>query len=369
LKEAEERVQSIEAQQQEYLAFRRQLNTIYNDALGYLQRKNYSRGIEKLRTLLPLIEGAREKGIGNALELKVEEDLVNNILYLAEREQNRIDLDQVGQKTLEAAQLLEREGKLKEALSRYYTVYTISSNDTYKDTAMKSADAIMDQIYRDRTESERKELERKADQLFQSALVYKKGGNYERALEDLETIITDVSVKTRNRRTLDEIVAVNKLWALKEEEKERNRINEKAAAEIRSAAKSYGDGYYTQALQGYEAVLMNYRESDYAEEALVEITRINKEMRGLKLAPPRSFKQGDTDSGVIIQALGGANILFNLGSDNNVKDGDVLQVYRKEDGEFVFIGSVKVLEVYPRLSKGKIVYSEEVLKVGDIVAF
>ena len=369
LKEAEERAQSIEAQQQEYLAFRRQLNTIYNDALGYFQRKNYSIGIEKLRTLLPIIDSARQKGIGGEMELKVEEDLVNNILYLAEREQNRIDLDMVGQRTLEAAQFLEQEGKLKEALSRYYTVYTVSSNDTYKDTAIKKADAIMDKIYKDRTEAEMRELERTADQLFKSAIAYKNSGDYEKALGRLESIITDVSVKTRNKRILDEIIEVNKLWALKEEERERNRINQKAAAELRNADKSYNDGYYTEALRGYEAILMDYRESDYADEALAEIMRINKEMRGLKLTPPRSFKEGDTDSGVIIQALGGGSILFNLGSDNNVREGDTLQVYRKEDGEFTFVGSLKVLEVFPRLSKGKIVYSEDVLKIGDIVAF
>ncbi len=369
LKEAEERAQSIEAQQQEYLAFRRQLNTTYNDALGYFQRKNYSRGIEKLRTLLPIIDSARQKGIGSEMELKVEEDLVNNILYLAEREQNRIDLDLVSQRTLEAAQLLEQEGKLKEALSRYYTVYTVSSNDTYKDTAIKRADAIMNKIYKDRTDAEMRELERTADQLFKSAIAYKNSGDYEKALGRLKSIITDVSVKTRNKRTLDEIIEVNKLWALKEEERERNRINQKAAVELRNAEKSYNDGYYTEALRGYEAILMDYRESDYADEALAEIMRINKEMRGLKLTPPRSFKEGATDSGVIIQALGGGSILFNLGSDNNVREGDTLQVYRKENGEFTFVGSVKVLEVFPRLSKGKIVYSELVLKIGDIVAF
>ena len=369
LKEAEQRAQNIEVQQQEYIAFRRQLNSVYNEALGHLQRKNYARGIERLNVLLPIIENARQKGIGDEMELKVEENLVSNILYLAEREQNRIDLDQVGRKTLEAAQALEREGKLKEALSRYFTVYTVSSSEGYKNTAISRADALMDRLYRDRTEMERVELERKADQLFASALSNKKTGNFEKALEDLETIITDVSVKTRNKKTLDEIIAINKLWALREEQKEKDSLNQKASLEFRDADRSYKDGYYTEALSEYEDIVMNYRDSDYADKALSEIMRINKEMRGIKLTPPRSFKGGDTDSGVIIQALSGGNVLFNLGSDSNVNEGDVLQVYRKDNDQFTFIGSVKALDVFPRLTKGKVVYSEEVVKVGDLIAF
>jgi hypothetical protein len=369
LKEAEERVQSIEAQQQEYISFRRQLNSTYNEALGYIQRKNYARGIEKLKTLLPVIESARQKGIGEAMELEVEEDLVNSILYLAEREQNRIDLDQIGEKTLEAARALEREGKLKEALSRYYTVYTVSGSESNKNTAITRADAIMDRIYRDRSESERIQLEQEADQLFAKALTYKKSGDFKNALGNLEKIITDISVKTRNRKTLDEIIAVNKLWAQEEEQKEKNMMDQKASVVYRDAERSYKDGYYTEALSGMEAIVLDYRESDYAERALSEIMRINKEMRGVKASPPRSFKGGDTDSGVIIQALAGGNVLFNLGGDSNVKEGDVLQVFRKENDQFSFVGSIRAMEVYPRLTRGKVVYSEEVIKVGDIIAF
>ncbi|KPJ89555.1 MAG: hypothetical protein AMS17_01595, partial [Spirochaetes bacterium DG_61] len=186
---------------------------------------------------------------------------------------------------------------------------------------------------------------------------------------DLETIITDVSVKTRNKKTLDEIIAINKLWALREEQKEKDSLNQKASLEFRDADRSYKDGYYTEALSEYEDIVMNYRDSDYADKALSEIMRINKEMRGIKLTPPRSFKGGDTDSGVIIQALSGGNVLFNLGSDSNVNEGDVLQVYRKDNDQFTFIGSVKALDVFPRLTKGKVVYSEEVVKVGDLIAF
>jgi hypothetical protein len=185
----------------------------------------------------------------------------------------------------------------------------------------------------------------------------------------LQKIITDVSVKTRNKKTLDEIIEVNKLWSLREEKEEKERLNRQAAADFRNAEKSYRDGYFTEALAGMESVILNYGDSDYSDKALSEIMRINKEMRGAKIAPPRSFKEGETDSGVIIQALSGGNVLFNLGGDNNVKEGDVLQVFRKNGDQFAFVGSVRAMEVYPRLTKGKVVYSEEVIKIGDVVAF
>jgi hypothetical protein len=369
LKEAEQRVQNIEAGQQEYIAFRRQLNSTYNEALGYLQRKNYARGIDRLKNLLPIIENARRRGIGEQTELKVEEDLANSILYLAEQEQNRIDLDQIGQKTMEAAQALEREGKLREALSRYFTVYTVSGNDGYRTTALARAEGIMDRMYQNRSDAERARLEQEADQLFAAARAFKADGEYEEAMGSLQKIITDVSVKTRNKKTLDEIIEVNKLWSLREEKEEKERLNRQAAADFRNAEKSYRDGYFTEALAGMESVILNYGDSDYSDKALSEIMRINKEMRGAKIAPPRSFKEGETDSGVIIQALSGGNVLFNLGGDNNVKEGDVLQVFRKNGDQFAFVGSVRAMEVYPRLTKGKVVYSEEVIKIGDVVAF
>ncbi|MCK4804498.1 MAG: hypothetical protein KAT88_08060, partial [Spirochaetes bacterium] len=140
LKEAEEQVQSIAMQQQEYLAFRKQLSSIYNKALGYFSRKDYPGGIKELNTLLPVISKARRRGIGDEAGLKVEEDLVKNILYLADREQNRIDLNQIGQETFEAAQALEREGQLEEALSKYFTVYTLGSDTNYKTRAMNRAE-------------------------------------------------------------------------------------------------------------------------------------------------------------------------------------------------------------------------------------
>ena len=369
LKEAEQKAQSITLQQQEYLAFRRQLNSIYNDALGFFTRKNYSRGIEKLNTILPIIQSAKVKGIGDDMELRVEENLMKNVLYLAEREQNRINLDQVGQKTMEAAILLEKEGKLQEALSRYFTVYTVANDDNYKKTALSKAEVIMDQMFKDRTEEEKKEQERKANFLFASAMQYKSNGEYDKAIDNLEEILIDLAATSRRKKTLDEIISINKLWALKEEEEEKKKISQKAAVVLKDAKKSYNEGYYTEALNSYKNIVRNYKDSEQVPEALTEIMRISEEMRGIRTTPPPSFKEGGIESGVIVQSLPGNILLFNLGSDNNINEGDILQVYRSEDGDFAFIGTIKVFEVFPRLSKGKIVYSEEQFRIGDTVAF
>ncbi len=368
LKEAEERFQSMELAQQEYRAFRRQINGIYNDALAHFTRKNYSRGIERLKAIPPILRSAKEKGIGDEIELKVEEDLVNNILYLAEREQNRIDLDSIGEKTLEAAILLEKEGKTKEALSRYFTVYTVSNDDEYKKTALERADVLMDKLFRERNIQERRELVKKADVLFNSAMVHKQKGEYEQAMGNLEEII-NLADTPRSKKTLQEIISIDRLWAKSEEEKNNRLINQKTAAIVKDAKKSYDDGYYADALAKYEDIIKNYKTSKHSDQALSEIIRINEEMRGVKITPPRFFKEGESDSGVIIQVTPGGIMLFNLGSDNNINQGDILQVYRKENNEFTFVGTLKVYDVFPRLSRGKVVYSEKQFKIGDVVAF
>ena len=369
LKEAEQKVQNIEVEQQEYRAFRRQINTVYNEALGYFARRDYAQGISRLETILPLIQGAKEKGIGEPFEMDVEENLVQNVLYLAEREQNRSGLDQIGKKTYEAALVLEQEGKKEEALSRYYTVYTVSNDDRYKQTALERAENIMDKIYSDRSTRETKQLEKQADALFDQAMAHKNRGEYEDALGSLEKIITEIGVPSRSKSTLDEINKINELLAKKKETEELALLDQKAAVVMKEARRSYNEGYFADALDKYENVVRNYRNTQSSETALSEIIRINEEMRGMKVTPPRYFKAGAVDSGVIIQALPGGTILFNLGSDQEVAVGDVLQVYRNENDQFTFIGSVKVFDVYPRLSKGKVAYSEKAFKIGDVISY
>lgn len=368
LKEAEEQVQSISMKQQEYLTFRKQLSSVYNKALGYFSRQDYPSGIKELNTLLPVISKARQRGIGDETGLKVEEDLIKNILYLADREQNRIDLNQIGQQTFEAAQTLERKGQLEEALSKYFTVYTLGSDTNYKTRAMNRAEIIMDKIYENRTESERAEMEQKADAVFNRAMEYKSEEEYERALQNLEEILTRYPATTKSKRSLDEVIVINnRLESLREEE-DRLKLNQQASQVMKKADNSYKDGFYSDAMDRYEEVVRDYKDSDYVEDALAQIRGINSEMRGAKITPSFSRRKGEISTGVIVQVFPGNSLLLNLGSDDNVKKGDVLQVFRNEEDGVEFIGSLKIYEIYPKTSKGRVMYFEKKVKIGDIVS-
>lgn len=368
LKEAEEQVQSIAMQQQEYLTFRKQLSSIYNKALGYFSRKDYPGGIKELNTLLPVISKARRRGIGDEAGLKVEEDLVKNILYLADREQNRIDLNQIGRETFEAAQALEREGQLEEALSKYFTVYTLGSDTNYKTRAMNRAEIIMDRIYENRTESERAKMEQQADAVFNKAMEYKSEGKYDRALQSLEDVLTRYPATTKSKMSLDEVIAINKRIELLRREEDKLKLNQQASQVMKKADNSYQDGFYSDALDRYEDVVRDYKDSDYIEEALAQIRDINSEMRGVKITPSFSRKKGEISTGVIVQVFPGNSLLLNLGSDDDVKKGDVLQVFRTEEDGVEFIGSLKIYEIHPKTSKGRIMYFEKQVKIGDIVS-
>ncbi len=369
LKETEQRFQSSMLKQQEYMTFRKQLNTIYNRALNQFARKNYDQGMTDLNTILPIIEKAKSSGIGDEVGLRVEENLVNNILYLAEKEKNRIDLNQIGQKTFEAASELEREEKLEEALSRYYTVYTIVDDNRLKSRAYSKAEAIMEEIQDERTEREKQEMEERASLVFNRAMEYKNLKRYDDALKSFEELITDYAGTSKSKQSLDEIILINKLKAREEEKEEVAGIDQSAFEIMKSAKNSYESGYYAEAIDKYQEVVTKYRNSNYAEEALNEILSINEEMREFKASPSISLKGQESNTGVIIQALSENTFLFSLGREDNVKAGEVLQLYRREGDELVFIGSLKVQEVYPTISRGLIVYYERKPKTGDIVSF
>ena len=110
-------------------------------------------------------------------------------------------------------------------------------------------------------------------------------------------------------------------------------------------------------------------DSDFAELALNEIVRINEEMREFGAKPQLSVRGRESNTGVVIQSLSENTFLFSLGSADNVKEGEVLQLYRKDGDTLLFIGSMKVTEVYPTISRGKTVYYERKPKAGDIVSF
>jgi hypothetical protein len=369
LKEAEERFQSTVQQQQEYMTFRRQLNTVYSKALNSLARKDYGNGISQLKTIPPIIDKARASGIGEETSLEVEEKLVNNILYLAQQEQNRLDLNQIGKQNYQAASELERGRNLEEALSRYFTAYTIAEDEQLKLSAYSRAEAIIDQLYSERSKEESKEVDQRAGQVFTRAMQYKDERRYEEALDTLETMVTEYTGSSQSKQALDEIVEINRLISKEEQDKIALGVNEEASGIMERARESYERGYYTEALDQYQDVLTRYRDSDHAEQALDEIVRINDEMREFQAKPQITMRGADTSTGVVIQSLSESSFLFSLGSEDNVKVGEVLQLYRKEGSSLVFIGSVKVTEVYPTISRGKTVYYERKPKAGDIVSF
>jgi len=368
LKATEEKFQSTLTSQQEYITFRRELNTVYSKALGYLSNKEYTRGIDELNTILPIIERARQQGVGEKRELDVEEKLVRNVLSLAENEQKRVDLNKVAAETFESASKLEKLGNLKEALSRYYTVYTIAGTTDYKNRAYTRAESILEQLIAQRTTSEKKSIDENADALFQTAINLKRGGQYESAKKTLETIITEYPESSKTRDSLKEIGIINSLEQQQEAKKKQQQMNETANEIIKSARRSYENGYYSEALEKYEEIIRKYQESDYTDVALSEIIRINKEIRSGTEKSAVVFAGEKAKTGVIIQLSSSSSFLFNLGTKDGVKRGDVLGVYRKEGEKLTFIGNVMVSEAYPTISKGKIMYFEKKIRVGDIVS-
>ena len=369
LKETEEKFQSAVMEQQEYMTFRRQLNSVYSKALNSFARKDYDKGITQLRTIPPIIDKAKKSGIGDDTGLDVEEKLVNNILFLAEQERDRIDLNAISRQTYRAASDLERGRNLQEALSRYFTAYTIAEDDALKGRSYARAQAIMDQLYSDRTRKQSEEVEQSAGQAFDRAMQYKSERRYEEALGSLETMVTEHSGSSKSRQALDEIVDINRLISKEAEERIAFGRNEEASEIMKSAQGSYERGYYTEALDQYQDVLMRYRDSIYADEALDEIVRINEEMKEFQGKPKITMRGSQANTGVIIQLLSENTFLFSLGSEDNIKAGEVLQLYRKEGSSLVFIGSLKVTEVYPTISRGKTVYYDRQPKAGDIVSF
>lgn len=79
----------------------------------------------------------------------------------------------------------------------------------------------------------------------------------------------------------------------------------------------------------------------------------------------------------VINYISGENIIIDLGSDNNLKPGDILDLVRSEDirndkGELLFskrneIGKIKILQVNKETSLVAVEESSTEIKVGDIV--
>jgi hypothetical protein len=369
LKESEERFQSAVQKQQEYTTFRRQLNTVYSRALNAFSRRDYEAGISELKTIPPIIEKAKKSGIGDDTGLDVEEKLAGNLLYLAEQEKNRIDLNQVGKETYRAAGDLEKRGNLQEALSRYFTAYTVSNDDQLKQRAYAKADSIMDRLYGERSREQSVEVEEKARRAFEQAMAYKNEKRYGEAIESLHEMVTEHGGSSKSREALDEIVEINRLMSKEKEASIQLGRNDEASKIMDQASESYERGYYAEALKQYQDVLERYRDTDHAKHALDEIVRINEEMREFQAKPKITMRGSESGTGVVIQALSQNSLLFSLGSEDNVKSGEIMQLYRKEGSSLVFIGNLKVTEVFPTISRGTAVYYERKPQEGDIVSF
>jgi tetratricopeptide (TPR) repeat protein len=358
LKEAEEKFKRITLVQQQNQGFQKQLDTVYDKTLKYFSDGDYERGIGELK---------------DEASLRIEENLVKNMLYLAEREQNRVDLDQIGREVYEAAQTLEKEGNLEEALSRYFTVYAIGTDSIYKNRSLSRARAIMDMIYEDRTESGIARVERRADSIFRKAMNYKNNGEYDLAIKSFEEIITKYPESSKRHRAIDELLVISNLITTREtvQEKEDSdrKLNQQALQIMNKAESLYKSGNLSDALDMYEEVVRKYKDSVYAEKALEEIRNINFQMRDVKVTTTVSLDGEGSIIGVVVQVLPGNNVLINLGSVDDIKIGDELQVLRKEVSGFELIGSLKIYSASPKTSKGKIVYSEQDIKIGDIVTF
>jgi len=369
LKETEEKFQTIYVKQEEYIDFRKQLNSLYHSAMSNFSNGNYENGIIELNKILPIIDKAKNRGLGDEVSLNVEARLIKNIEYLAEREKNRIDLDQIGQNIFKAATTLEKDGRLDESLQRYFTVYTIVNDRILRKKAFERAEFVMEQIYKNQTEEQIKIMEKKADALFNNAMLYKKEGDYSNALNNLQKIIIEFPKTTKSESTLNEIIAINSLIAIKKAESERNKVNKRAFEVINEAREYFINGNYSKALEKYEKIVEKFNQSDYLEDAIFEIIRINEQIKTSRGVKTVNINEGEIKKGVIIKLLSMNNLLISLGSEDGIKVGENLSIYRKENDSLSIIGSFKISEVYPTISKGKVNYYEKKLKVGDLVSY
>ena len=368
LKEAELQVQSAVSQQQEYNVYRRSLTNIYRSAISAISREDYEKGIAELKTAFPLIDAAKKAGLGTEVELQVEKDLIESLISIAENQQGNVVLNRMAQTSFDRATDLEKSGNLTGALSHYYTAYTITDNRNLKNLSIQRADDVMDQIYQSRLQSEIARKEGSADALFRRAVAQKDSEQYELALNTLEELVQTYPETSKVDKSFEEIRSLNRLILMHEEQNRIDELNQQASQVMRQAEDAFEEGYLSEALDRYGEVVSEYYGSDYVDDALSEISRISDVMRSVKTTPQVVFGSTDARTGVIIQIPAENTYLFNLGMQDGLKEGDVMGIFRKEEETFTYIGSVKVYEVYPTVSKAKVIYYEQPFKIGDFVS-
>ena len=356
------------SQQQEYNAYRRSLTNIYRSAISAISREDYEKGIAELKTAFPLIDAAKKAGLGTEVELQVEKDLIESIISIAENQQGNVVLNRMAQTSFDRATDLEKSGKLTGALSHYYTAYTITDNRNLKNLSIQRADDVMDQIYQSRLQSEIARKEGSADALFRRAVAQKDSEQYELALNTLEELVQTYPETSKVDKSFEEIRSLNRLILMHEEQNRIDELNQQASQVMRQAEDAFEEGYLSEALDRYGEVVSEYYGSDYVDDALSEISRISDVMRSVKTTPQVVFGSTGARTGVIIQIPAENTYLFNLGMQDGLKEGDVMGIFRKEEETFTYIGSVKVYEVYPTVSKAKVIYYEQPFKIGDFVS-
>ncbi len=368
LREAELQVQSAVSRQQDYSAFRLSLAGIYRSALSYFAKNDYEKGIAEFKTVFPLIDAAKTAGLGSEMELQVEEDLINSIINIAANQQGGALLNQMAQTSYNRASDLEKSGDLTGALSHYYTAYTIADNRDLKDRSLGRADSVMDRIYLNRRKSEASRKENSANALFNRAVAQKNNGQYELALNTLEELVQTYPETSRVKKSFEEIKSLNRLILMHEEKKHIETLNQQAAQIMKQGEDAFERGFLSEALDRYGEVVSEYYGSDYIGEALSQISRISEVMRSVKATPQVVFGGTDTRTGVIIQIPAEDTYLFNLGLQDGLREGDVMGIFRKEADTYKYIGSVKVFEVFPTVSRGKVIHYEQPFKIGDFVS-
>jgi hypothetical protein len=368
LEQAELQAQNVANRQQEYVAFRRQLSGYYSRATDNFAREEYAQAVGELRSMLPVIESAKRAGIGNETELLVEEELVKNIISMAENQQSGSSLNRMAQSSYDKAVNLEKTGDLTGALSLYYTAYSISNNRSMKDQSLDRANVVMDRIYSNRVKNEAAKKEGSANNLFNRAIAQKNRKQYAQALGTLEELVKSYPETSKVEQSFEEIKSLNRLILMQEEQQRIESLNRQAALVMKQAEEAYDQGLLSESLDRYGELISKYYASDYVGEALKQITRISEVMRSVKATPQVVFGGTDARTGVIIQIPAENTFLFNLGLQDGLKQGDVMGVFRKEGETYIYIGSVKVFEVYPTVSRGRTVHIEKPIKVGDLIS-
>jgi tetratricopeptide (TPR) repeat protein len=195
----------------------------------------------------------------------------------------------------------------------------------------------------------------------------KESEQYDQAIKNLEELLTDYPGTEVAGPAVDELNQVAALKREKEQQLLKAQINEAASDVMEEARANQRGGLYQEALKGYETIVRNYIESDYTNEAVSQIVKINRDLRSAN-SGSLIVTSDVSKVGVIIKLSPDDSFLFNLGTRDGVKEGQVLGIYRKEDGEMGFIGNVKITDVYPTISKGMIMFSDQDLRVGDIIS-